>query len=225
MLMVPTQMKKITILGTTGSGKTTFLETLFGDFEKNDVKRDVGKEKGSNVDFIPLKHNAFKESTTTISLNVINSLLYLTTFNQLGLEKFENKENIDFGNVEELYQVVFNDPAGQERFEFMQEIAVRGANLVIIMADGTNISSLEKIVHYISLVKIEENLSKKKIPIVIFINKSDLKENGIYLGKNVAEQIIYSSIIDEKLLIYETSNLNKQSYDEPLRIIFNYLSY
>jgi len=176
MLMIPTQMKKITILGTTGSGKTTFLEALFGDFEKNDVKRDLGKEKSSNFDFIPLKNNAFKESTTTISLNVINSLLYLTTFNRLGLEKFENRDKIDFENVEEIYQVVFNDPAGQERFDFMQEIAVRGANLVIIMADGTNISSLEKVVHYISLVKIEENLSKKKIPIVIFINKSDLKD-------------------------------------------------
>ncbi|MHA1865565.1 MAG: GTP-binding protein [Candidatus Heimdallarchaeaceae archaeon] len=225
MLMVPTQMKKITILGTTGSGKTTFLEALFGDFEKNDVKRDLSKEKSSNCDFIPLKNNTFKESTTTISLNVINSLLYLTTFNQLGLEKFENRDNIDFENVEEIYQVVFNDPAGQERFDFMQEIAVRGANLVIVMADGTNISSLEKVVHYISLVKIEENLSKKKIPIIIFINKSDLKEKGVYLGKNIAEQIVYSSILDEKLLIYETSNLKKETYNEPLRIIFNYLSY
>ncbi|UJG40919.1 MAG: GTPase domain-containing protein [Candidatus Heimdallarchaeum aukensis] len=223
--MVPTQMKKITILGTTGSGKTTFLEALFGDFEKNDVKRDLSKEKSSNCDFIPLKNNTFKESTTTISLNVINSLLYLTTFNRLGLEKFENRDNIDFENVEEIYQIVFNDPAGQERFDFMQEIAVRGANLVIIMADGTNISSLEKVVHYISLVKIEENLSKKKIPTIIFINKSDLKEKGVYLGKNVAEQIIYSSILDEKLLIYETSNLKRETYDEPLRIIFNYLSY
>jgi len=225
MLMVPTQMKKITILGTTGSGKTTFLEALFGDFEKNDVKRDLSKEKNSNCDFIPLKNNAFKESTTTISLNVIDSFLYLTTFNQLGLEKFENRDKIDFENVEEIYQVVFNDPAGQERFDFMQEIAVRGANLVIIMADGTNISSLEKVVHYISIVKIEESLSRKKIPIIIFINKSDLKEKGVYLGKNVAEQIVYSSILDEKLLIYETSNLKKETYDEPLRIIFNYLSY
>ncbi|MHA1399846.1 MAG: Rab family GTPase [Candidatus Heimdallarchaeaceae archaeon] len=106
----------------------------------------------------------------------------------------------------------------------MQEIALKGADLVIIMADGTNISSLEKIIHYIQQVKIEENLSNKKIPTLIFINKADLKDKGVFLGKSIAEQIVHSSIMDENLLIYETSNKIKRSYNEPLRIIFNYLS-
>ena len=35
MLREPLSMKKLTILGTTGSGKTTFLEALFGDIERN----------------------------------------------------------------------------------------------------------------------------------------------------------------------------------------------
>ena len=43
-LVEPLTKKKITILGTTGSGKTTFLEALFGDIKKNDVARKVLKE-------------------------------------------------------------------------------------------------------------------------------------------------------------------------------------
>ncbi len=224
MAMTTIRIKKVTILGTTGAGKTTFLETLFGSFKKNDVKRNISNENRANTDFSPLKHNSFENSSTTISLNVINSLLYITNYNSLKLTKFEEKDNINFGEVDQAFQVVFNDPAGQDRFEFMQEIAIKGADLAIIMADGTNIASLEKVVHYIQLVKIEENLSKKKIRILIFINKADLKEKGIYLGKGVAEQLIYNSIMDETLLIYETSNKKRSLYNEPLRILFNYLS-
>ncbi|NPD88142.1 MAG: hypothetical protein HGN29_05445 [Asgard group archaeon] len=54
MLIEPLAMKKITILGITGSGKTTFLEALFGDIEKNDVARRVFKEVSTNLDFTPL---------------------------------------------------------------------------------------------------------------------------------------------------------------------------
>ena len=43
-LLQPLVMKKVTILGTTGSGKTTFLEALFGNIERNDVARRVFKE-------------------------------------------------------------------------------------------------------------------------------------------------------------------------------------
>ena len=143
-LVEPLVMKKITVLGTTGSGKTSFLEALFGDFEKNDVARRVFKEVGSNLDFTPLKYNNFSHSTTTISLNVVNSVIVLTRFNKIILKKFNEFDSIDFESIDEAFQVVFNDPAGQERFDFMQEIAIRGAHLAIIMADGTNISSMEK---------------------------------------------------------------------------------
>ncbi|MCG3227397.1 MAG: hypothetical protein H7645_10805, partial [Candidatus Heimdallarchaeota archaeon] len=136
MLSVPLAMKKITILGTTGSGKTTFLEALFGNIQKNDVARRVFKEVSSNLDFTPLKYNNFTNSTTTISLNIVNSVIVLTRFNKVILRKFEDRETIDFESIDEAFQVIFNDPAGQERFDFMQDIAIRGADLVVIMADG-----------------------------------------------------------------------------------------
>lgn len=223
-LLEPFALKKITILGTTGSGKTTFLETLFGNIAKNDVARQVFKEVGSNLDFTPLKYNNFTHSTTTISLNVVNSVMVLTRFNKILLRKYEDKESIDFESIDQAFQCIFNDPAGQDRFSFMQDIAIKGAHLVIIMADGTNISSMEKIVHYLQMVALEERKYNRKIPVIIFVNKSDLREKGIYLGKEVAERIVFSSVIDREILFYETSNLNAHCYELPLTIIFNYLA-
>ncbi len=223
-LVEPLIKKKITVLGTTGSGKTSFLEALFGDFEKNDVARRVFKEVGSNLDFTPLKYNNFSQSTTTISLNVVNSVIVLTRFNKIILKKFNEMDTIDFESIDEAFQVVFNDPAGQERFDFMQEIAIQGAHLVIIMADGTNISSMEKIVHYLDMLTIEEQRKQRAIPVIIFINKSDLRDKGVYLGKDIAERIVYSSLVDREVVFYETSNVNAQYYEIPLTIIFNYLA-
>ncbi|MCE7748987.1 MAG: GTP-binding protein [Candidatus Heimdallarchaeota archaeon] len=223
-LLEPLVMKKITILGTTGSGKTTFLEALFGNIEKNDVARRIFREIGDNLDFTPLKYNNFTSSTTTISLNVVNSVLILTRFNKVILKKYDQVETYDYESIDSAFQVIFNDPAGQERFDFMQEIALKGSDLVIIMADGTNISSLEKILHYLEMVQMEEVRKQRKIPVLIFINKSDLRGKGIYLGKEVAERVVFSSIIDRELVFYETSNLDANCYELPLTIIFNYLA-
>ena len=224
MLTEPLSIKKLTILGTTGSGKTTFLEALFGDIERNDVARRVFKEVSNNLDFTPLKYNNFTNSTTTISLNVVNSVIVLTRFNKIILKKYQDIETIDFESIDEAFQVIFNDPAGQERFDFMQEIAVMGADLVVIMADGTNISSMEKILYYINMVSIEERKLGRQIPILIFINKSDLREKGIYLGKEIAERIVFNSVLDREIIFYETTNLDARCYEMPLTIIFNYLA-
>lgn len=223
-LLEPLVMKKLTILGTTGSGKTTFLEALFGNIEKNDVARRIFREIGNNLDFTPLKYNNFTSSTTTISLNVVNSVLILTRFNKVILKKYDQVETYDYESIDSAFQVIFNDPAGQERFDFMQEIALKGSDLVIIMADGTNISSLEKILHYLEMVQMEEVRKERNIPVLIFINKSDLRSKGVYLGKEVAERVVFSSIIDRELVFYETSNLDANCYELPLTIIFNYLA-
>ncbi|MHA1199126.1 MAG: GTPase domain-containing protein [Candidatus Heimdallarchaeaceae archaeon] len=223
-LLTPLALRKITILGTTGSGKTTFLEALFGNIKRNDVARRLFKEVSSNLDFTPLKYSNFTSSTTTISLNVVNSVIVLTRFNKVILKKFNEIDTLDYESIDSAFQVIFNDPAGQERFDFMQEIAIKGADLVIIMADGTNISSLEKIVHYLDMVNLEEARKQRNIPVIVFINKSDLRDKGVYLGKEVAERIVYSSILDRELLFYETSNLDADCYELPLTIVFNYLA-
>lgn len=212
------QIRKVSILGTTGSGKTSFLSSVFGDFNKSDVERRVGVESADNYDFVPIKDSDFSQSTTTVSLNVVDSIMCLTTHNTVVLEKMKNKEDVDYTHVDDAYQVVFNDPAGQDRFSFMQEIAVRGADLVIIMADGTNISSLQKIVEYISLVRDERERTGKEIPIMIFVNKADLKKKGVYLGKRVAEDIADSEL-NEEIPIYETSNLDPATFLEPFRMM------
>ena len=223
MMLKALPVKKITLLGTTGAGKTTFLEALFGEFAKNDVRRDVGVERSSNLDFVPIKDNSFRQSTTTISFNVISSIIARTLFNKIIVKKFEERDQIDFENVEDAFKALFNDPAGQDRFSFMQEIVIKGSHLVIIIADGTNIASLEKIPHYIQMVEAEEARTGNNIPIVVFINKSDLKEKGVFLGAEVAERIIGASHVSKDVVIYETSNFRKITLEEPLALIYNFL--
>ena len=41
-------LRKIVIIGTTGSGKTTFLQALVGPFKGTEVQRDLSKES-SNI--------------------------------------------------------------------------------------------------------------------------------------------------------------------------------
>ena len=74
------------------------------------------------------------------------------------------------------------------------------------------------------MVKVEEERSGRDIPVLVFINKADMKEYGAYLGKETAEHIIFSALIDRELLIYETSNFEIESFEMPLTIIFNYLA-
>ena len=155
---------------------------------------------------------------------MVNSVIVLTRFNKVLIKKFEDRETIDYESIDSAFQVVLSDPAGQERFNFMQEIAIKGSDLVIIMSDGTNISSMEKIVHYLEMVQMEEIRKNRKIPVLVFINKSDLKDRGVYLGKEVAERIVFSSIVDREIVFYETSNLDARCYELPLTIIFNYLA-
>ncbi|NPD88144.1 MAG: hypothetical protein HGN29_05455 [Asgard group archaeon] len=92
------------------------------------------------------------------------------------------------------------------------------------MADGSNTASVEKISHFLEMVRMEEQRSGRDIPVLIFVNKSDLKEYGAFLGKDYAERVIFSALLDRELLIYETSNFEVESYEMPLTIIFNYLS-
>jgi len=118
-LLEPLVLKKVTILGTTGSGKTSFLASMFGDFEKNDVARNIFAEVSANLDFTPLRQRDYQNSTTTISLNILSTVLALTHFNKLEAIQFKDRDSLDAESIDEAFKVIFNDPAGQERFDFM----------------------------------------------------------------------------------------------------------
>ena len=209
-------VKKITLLGTTGAGKTTFLEALFGEFAKNDVRRDVGLERSSNLDFVPIKDNSFRQSTTTISFNVISSIIARTLFNKIIVKKFEERDQIDFENVEDAFKALFNDPAGQDRFSFMQEIVIKGSHLVIIMADGTNIASLEKIPHYIQMVEAEEATRMRSPPAQVWRHANSaffqnahysIEVDAIFLKRKYSRQVRFAANESRSILIGSDSHI------------------
>ena len=75
---------------------------------------------------------------------------------------------IDYGNTvingRKLH--LFGTP-GQERFEFMRELALNGVDFVLLVLDAAaGLNKLDK--------KIIDKLCSKRIPYIIFINKIDI---------------------------------------------------
>ncbi len=210
-------LKKIVILGTTGSGKTTFLKNLVGKVDDAEVKRKVVIEEAQVLNtFTPIDKKHFEDSTTTVSFNVRNVLFATTTSNQFQFFHIEkNKVPPEFDEtLDSVFPTVIIDTAGQERFQFMQEIGIKGADAAIIFADGTNIQSIERVSHYYELIMNESKTSAKTIPIVIFVNKMDLRDKGYYIGKQPLE-----NITDDLVEVYETSNLDPETFFPGLRTL------
>jgi small GTP-binding protein len=218
-------IRKIVILGTTGSGKTTFLKNLvemMGEkFSGAEVKRQVQIEEAQILNtFTSLDDSLFEDSTTTVSMNA-RDVLFLTTINNqfhffpLKTTNFPfEKEYLDY-----LYPTLLVDTAGQERFSFMQEIGLKGSDGVIIFADGTNIQSIERIAHFCNLISAEMKNSSKNIPVAIFINKMDLAKRGLYVGKESIER--WFDGINIKVDLFETTNTDMNTFTLPLRLFLN----
>lgn len=218
-------LRKIVILGTTGSGKTTFLKNIVGDdFEGAEVKRHVVIEEAQVINtFTALDKKLFEDSTTTVSMNVQQVLFLTTRTNQFFFYPLDKKnqakqlEMPDFNDMEDLYPTLIVDTAGQERFSFMQDIGLKGADGVIIFADGTNVQSIERIAHFYQMIQIEEQNKGKKIPIVVFVNKKDLEVRGMYVGKAA----VVRWVPDLSLDIYETTNTDMDTFNIPIRNFLN----
>ncbi|MHA1911123.1 MAG: GTPase domain-containing protein [Candidatus Kariarchaeaceae archaeon] len=212
-------LRKIVIIGTTGSGKTTFLQALVGPFKGTEVKRNLSKEQSTEKYFTPIKSDHFKDSTTTVSMNVKPINFIVTNANYFKFFPMDNSGElpIPIEEIDAIFPVVIIDTAGQERFSFMPEIGLKGAHGVIIMADGTNVSSIDQVASYISMVKKQEEVEDRLIPTIVFVNKSDLRDKGIYVGAEILERWLSGQDIET----YETSSVDLDSFLLPLRIFLN----
>ncbi len=205
---------KITVLGTSGSGKTSFLRTLFGDqFIVSDVKRMDYLENKANLTYTPID---VEESTTTVSLNQLGAMVIFTKSNRFeilelndGVDYLLSRDDIDYFMTFSIF-----DTAGQERFEFMADICLKGSDAVILLADGTNVSSIEYLNVYIEKIMREEQRSGKEIPVIVFMNKADLAEKGIYIGADFVR-----TAIRNEFDVFETSIKDPESFILPLRIL------
>ncbi|MBN1329349.1 MAG: GTP-binding protein [Candidatus Heimdallarchaeota archaeon] len=210
------RLLKITVLGTSGSGKTSFLKTLFGDsFVTSDVKRMDYLESKANLTYTPID---VKESTTTVSMNQLGAMVIFTRSNRFeileindGVDSVLSRDDIDYFMTFSIF-----DTAGQERFDFMADICLRGSDAVILLADGTNVASVDYLSYYIEKVKNEEERSGKEIPVIVFMNKKDLTKKGIYLGADFAR-----TAISNEYEVFETSIKDTDSLILPLRILID----
>ncbi|MFX0173400.1 MAG: Rab family GTPase [Candidatus Hodarchaeota archaeon] len=210
---------KIGIVGATGSGKTSFVKMLLGEFFDPiaEEKRCHIDEEKSTLTYTIIDENLLAEdSTTTVSMNLASVLLIITKYNTMELLPLENAmEVVTRDDIDYFWQVLFVDTAGQERFDFIPEIAIPGSNAAILFADGTNISSMRKLMYYINLIRQEEERTGQTVPIAVFLNKSDLRH--IYGGVDSLSRVI--SIQD--LLVYETSVKDQEGFTIPLRLLIS----
>ncbi len=211
---------KINIVGSTGSGKTSFLKCLLGDlFEAHSEEKRRSKVENtvdSTHTWFRVGNTAKTDSTTTVSLNTAGILLVRTFFNSIEFYPVNMAEELILrDDIEEIYQLIFFDNAGQERFDFMSEITMRGSDAIIILVDGTNMSSVGKVSYFLELVREEEyrsNDGANRIPVLIMLNKSDLAEHGVYIGLESIKHII-----GQEYDLYETSMKTSEGVEDSIR--------
>ena len=218
---------KINIVGSTGAGKTEFLQCLLGDFFKPLTEAPRRSKIENTVD---LTHTWFRigdrreESTTTVSLNTAGILLVRTLFNSIEFHPVKEAKNLLLrDDIEEIWQFIFFDNAGQERFDFMPQITMRGADAVIVLADGTNMASIEKISYYLELTREEEYRASNgsfRIPVLILLNKKDLIERGCYIGLDSVRHMIGTT---EEYDFYETSMRTGEGVNDSIRTLISRL--
>ncbi|MHA1978188.1 MAG: GTP-binding protein [Candidatus Hodarchaeales archaeon] len=217
---------KINIVGSTGSGKTAFMKRILGDLFKpqSDVIR-----RSTTENHVDSTHTWFRvgteeqkeESTTTLSLNSAGILLVRTLFNSIEFHSPNEVDNIlQRDDIEEIYKLNFFDNAGQERFDFMPDITMRGSDAVIIIVDGTNMGSVGKVNYFLELIREEESRKNQEdhIPIIILLNKADLLEHGCYIGLDSIKHLI-----SERADLYETSMVTGEGVDDSIRTLVSHL--
>ncbi|MHA1448215.1 MAG: hypothetical protein ACTSP4_02215, partial [Candidatus Hodarchaeales archaeon] len=216
---------RLCVIGSTGSGKTSFLKMLLGSLfsPTGDVKRrhEAEKKVGSTYTIVD-KSLVDESSTTTVSVNVSDILLVLTTSNTIEWLSPRDASDLDFrDDIDSIWHIIWNDTAGQERFDFMPQMTIPGSDAIILFADGTNMESIVKLSFYLNLIKEEEQNKGKTVPIVILLNKSDMKDRGFFLGIETAKSIMDSSLADK--FVFETSVKERYNFEEPIRMIIDTL--
>ncbi|MFX0185320.1 MAG: GTP-binding protein [Candidatus Hodarchaeota archaeon] len=218
---------KIVIVGSTGSGKTTFLKSLLGDLFKPTAESQRRTKIENKVDSTHTWFRVGKQSTgalnssTTISINTAGILLVRTMYNSIEFHPVNMAEELILrDDIDSIFQLVFFDTAGQERFDFIPEMTMRGADVAIILADGTNISSIEKISYFLELTQKEEARSPGRIPIILLLNKADLTKHGAFIGLDAVKRIIdYDAYFD----FHETSALTGDGIDDSIQSLISRL--
>jgi len=118
---------------------------------------------------------------------------------------------IDYGNLvsdgKEIH--IFGTP-GQERFKFMREITLRGADLVVLVLDGSRGMVEED-------KRIIEMLEDMEMPYLVFINKIDIAERE-QINKLLDEIREYCKSCH---CIIEGSGLRGDGLDKLKEVMFN----
>ncbi len=219
-------MKKIVLTGPTGAGKTTIFKLIFPYDEKNlaEVDRKIEKEQKTEISISQVAKDQFKDSTTTVSFNVTSVVACIDRANRMHL--FHLRGDLGF-LIENEYDYILPmqivDLAGQDRFSFMVETMVKGASGAILVADGTNVSSINRLPEFKEYIRDEELRTGRKIETVAFVNKSDMREQNLYVGSEIARSalpqeipVFETTIYDKDTLIFPIRQLIVKTFDDPL---------
>ncbi|MFW9853657.1 MAG: GTP-binding protein [Candidatus Thorarchaeota archaeon] len=218
---------KIVVIGSTGAGKTTLLKCLLGDLFKPTGEQKRRTDVENQLDATHTWYRVGGEttgtidSTTTVSVNTAGILLVRTLYNSIEFHSLASADELILrDDVDSIFQLVFFDTAGQERFDFIPEMTLRGADVAIIIADGTNISSIEKIGYFVEITQREEERSPDRIPIIVMLNKKDLAKYGAFIGLEAVKRILDH---DNYFDFHETSALSGEGIGDSVHSLMSRL--
>lgn len=214
--------KRVAILGPTGSGKTTFLEGFFSQLDRSDVTRRKQVENKVDNTYVLLAGQKDIDSMTTVSMNQLTVKLVISKANRLYYS--DATEKIPEQECESELDISFIDNPGQERFLFMSEINIGGADAAIIVVDGSISVSIASLPKFLEVIRIEEERTKREMPKLVFVNKADLATAGGFLGSETVLRLFHDLINKYRIILFETTNENFVSFEVPLRTLIQLLT-
>jgi len=215
------KMRKVVIIGPTGSGKTSFLANFTNGkiIPTSDVKRRPNIEEQVDNGYVSLKMTKSAKSSTTISLNQLSVRFILTKSN--SLQYTIEKTSFPFEEIDRLIPINFIDNPGQERFQFMTEISILGADAAIIIVDGTSTASLASLPSFLKIIQNEASKRQCDIPTLVFVNKLDLADQNLFLGSDTVMRMFGELIEKYNIIIFETTNKSAVTFEIPMRTLIN----
>ena len=106
---------------------------------------------------------------TSIVMRYVRNVFGDKLLPTIGVSNIDTSVEVTNGEIIDLN---IWDTAGQERFRSLVPIYLKGASLIVLVFDISDISSYQNINHWLDLVN---NLADEKCPILIVANKVDLE--------------------------------------------------
>lgn len=149
---------------------------------------------------------------TCLLNRIVNNDFNPDTDSTIGVDFF-TKTLIYFGSV---FKLQLWDSAGQEKYRALIPSYIKGASLIFLVYDISNVGSFESVNNWLGFIN--QNANREVTKIILVGNKKDLERKVTCdQGKELADK--------EKMLFFETSAKTSEGVSDMFYTSFSYIDF